>query len=118
MSRSFPHGRILPRTLYQGHAKLETLVVTRIDRLVKKLRELQIVHEARENGVHLKATEQLIDTSTAAVKAFLDMLGRLRLSLKRTSGARQMGGHPNRHGARLLQGPAVDGRQRDQAPPR
>jgi hypothetical protein len=61
MSRSFPHGRILPCTLYQGHAKLETLVVTRIDRLVKKLRDLQIVHEARENGVHLKATEQLID---------------------------------------------------------
>jgi DNA invertase Pin-like site-specific DNA recombinase len=54
----------------------DTLVVTRIDRLVRSLRELQnIVHELREKGVHLKATEQPIDTSTAAGKAFLSMLG-------------------------------------------
>jgi DNA invertase Pin-like site-specific DNA recombinase len=43
---------------------------------VRSLRELQnIVHELREKGVHLKATEQPIDTSTAAGKAFLSMLG-------------------------------------------
>jgi DNA invertase Pin-like site-specific DNA recombinase len=54
----------------------DTLVVTRIDRLARSLRDLQnLVHELREKGAYLKATEQPIDTSTAAGKAFLDMLG-------------------------------------------
>ncbi len=54
----------------------ETLVVTRIDRLARSLRDLQnMVHSLRERGIHLQATEQPIDTSTAAGKAFLDMLG-------------------------------------------
>jgi len=45
-------------------------------RLARSLRDLQnIVHELREKGVHLKATEQPIDTSSAAAKAFLSMLG-------------------------------------------
>jgi DNA invertase Pin-like site-specific DNA recombinase len=34
-----------------------------------------MVHELREKGAHLKATEQPVDTSSAAGKAFLDMLG-------------------------------------------
>jgi len=52
------------------------LVVTRIDRLARSLRDLQnIVHELRERRVTLRATEQPIDTGTAAGKAFLDMLG-------------------------------------------
>ena len=33
-----------------------------------------IVHELKEKGVSLKATEQPIDTASAAGKAFLDML--------------------------------------------
>ena len=50
--------------------------MTRIDRLARSLRDLQnLVHELRAKGAHLKATEQPIDTSTAAGKAFLDMLG-------------------------------------------
>lgn len=54
----------------------DTLVVTRVDRLARSLRDLQnIVHELKGRGVALKATEQPIDTSTAAGKAFLDMLG-------------------------------------------
>lgn len=54
----------------------DTLVVTRIDRLARSLRDLQnMVHSLRERGIHLQATEQPIDTSTAAGKAFLDMLG-------------------------------------------
>ena len=54
----------------------DTLVVTRIDRFARSLRDLQnLVHELRAKGVHLKATEQPIDTNTAAGKAFLDMLG-------------------------------------------
>jgi DNA invertase Pin-like site-specific DNA recombinase len=54
----------------------DTLTVTRIDRLVRSIGDLQdIVRELRAKGVALKATEQPIDTSTAAGKAFLDMLG-------------------------------------------
>ena len=54
----------------------DTLVVTRVDRLARSLKDLQdIVHELKEKGVALKATEQPVDTGTAAGKAFLDMLG-------------------------------------------
>src|ERR1700726_2365889 len=54
----------------------DTLVVTRIDRLARSLKDLQdIVHELKGKGVALKATEQPVDTGTAAGKAFLDMLG-------------------------------------------
>ncbi len=54
----------------------DTLVVTRIDRLARSLKDLQdIVHELKGRGVALRATEQPIDTGTAAGKAFLDMLG-------------------------------------------
>ena len=56
--------------------KGDTLVVTRIDRLARSMKDLQdIVHELKGRGIALKATEQPIDTSTAAGKAFLDMLG-------------------------------------------
>ena len=54
----------------------DSLVVTRIDRLARSLKDLQdIVHELRAKGVALKATEQPVDTGNAAGKAFLDMLG-------------------------------------------
>lgn len=54
----------------------ETLVVTRIDRLARSMRDLQIiVTQLMEKGAHLVATEQPVDTSTAAGKAFFDMLG-------------------------------------------
>jgi DNA invertase Pin-like site-specific DNA recombinase len=54
----------------------DTLVVTRIDRLARSLKDLQdIVHELKQKGVALRATEQPVDTGTAAGKAFLDMLG-------------------------------------------
>ena len=54
----------------------DTLVVTRIDRLARSVKDLQdIVHELRSKGVALKATEQSVDTSSAAGKAFFDMLG-------------------------------------------
>jgi DNA invertase Pin-like site-specific DNA recombinase len=53
----------------------DTLVVTRIDRLARSVKDLQdIVYELREKGVALKAIDQPIDTSTAAGKCFLDML--------------------------------------------
>ena len=53
-----------------------SLRAERLCQLARSLRDLQnIVHELREKGVHLKATEQPIDTSSAAGKAFLSMLG-------------------------------------------
>ncbi|HQT76437.1 MAG TPA: recombinase family protein [Rhodopila sp.] len=54
----------------------DTLVVTRIDRLARSMKDLQdIVHELKVKGVTLRATEQPVDTGTPAGKAFLDMLG-------------------------------------------
>jgi DNA invertase Pin-like site-specific DNA recombinase len=54
----------------------DTLVVTRIDRLARSIGDLQdIVRDLKAKGVALRATEQPIDTSTAAGKAFLDILG-------------------------------------------
>ena len=54
----------------------ETLVVTRIDRLAHSMQDLQvIVARLKEMSAHLAATEQPVDTSTAAGKAFFDMLG-------------------------------------------
>ena len=54
----------------------DTLVVTRIDRLARSIGDLQdIVRTLRDKGAALRAIEQPIDTTTAAGKAFLDMLG-------------------------------------------
>lgn len=54
----------------------DTLVVTRIDRLARSIGDLQdIVRSLKVKGAGLRATEQPIDTGTAAGKAFLDMLG-------------------------------------------
>ena len=45
-------------------------------RLARSIKDLQdIVHELKTKGITLVATEQSIDTRTAAGKAFLDMLG-------------------------------------------
>jgi DNA invertase Pin-like site-specific DNA recombinase len=63
-------------TLLQFLRKGDTLMVTRIDRLARSIRDLQnIVHDLKARGITLRATEQPIDTSTAAGKCFLDMLG-------------------------------------------
>jgi DNA invertase Pin-like site-specific DNA recombinase len=54
----------------------DCIIITRIDRLARSMRDLQnIVHDLRQKGVALKATEQPVDTTTAAGKAFFDMLG-------------------------------------------
>ena len=54
----------------------DTIIITRIDRLARSMRDLQnLVHELKQKGVALKATEQPIDTSSATGKAFFDMLG-------------------------------------------
>ena len=53
----------------------DTLVVTRLDRLGRSLRDLaNIAHELDEVGAHLRVIEQSVDTSTSAGKAFFGML--------------------------------------------
>ncbi|HIH9428579.1 TPA: recombinase family protein [Klebsiella variicola subsp. variicola] len=50
----------------------DTLMVTR----VRSIRDLQdIVYSLNQRGITLRATEQPVDTMSAAGKAFLDMLG-------------------------------------------
>jgi DNA invertase Pin-like site-specific DNA recombinase len=76
VSGTSTEGREELATLLQFLREGDALVVTRIDRLARNMRDLQnIVHDLRQRGVNLKVTEQPIDTSTAAGKCFLDMLG-------------------------------------------
>jgi DNA invertase Pin-like site-specific DNA recombinase len=54
----------------------DTLMVTRVDRLARSIADLQdLVRDLKAKGVTLKATEQPVDTGTAAGKCFFDMLG-------------------------------------------
>ncbi|RYF51893.1 MAG: recombinase family protein [Cytophagaceae bacterium] len=54
----------------------DVLAVTRIDRLARSIADLAaIVRTLEAKGAALKATEQPIDTTTAAGRAFLQMLG-------------------------------------------
>lgn len=54
----------------------DTLMVTRVDRLARSIKDLQdIVFALNQQDVTLRATEQPVDTRSAAGKAFLDMLG-------------------------------------------
>ena len=56
--------------------KGDTLIITRVDRLARSMHDLQtIIYQLKNSGVNLKATDQPIDTSTPAGKAFFDMLG-------------------------------------------
>lgn len=69
-------GRDELRTLIDFTRAGDTILVTRIDRLARSIADLAvIVRELKSRGVELKATEQPIDTSSAAGRAFLQMLG-------------------------------------------
>jgi DNA invertase Pin-like site-specific DNA recombinase len=69
-------GRDELRTVLEFLRKGDVLMVTRIDRLARSIGDLQdIVRQVKARGAFLRATEQPIDTSTAAGKCFLDMLG-------------------------------------------
>lgn len=69
-------GRTELETVLDFLREGDTLLVTRIDRLARSLLDLEsLVRALREKGAHLKATEQPIDTSTPAGRAFLQMLG-------------------------------------------
>ncbi|GBF28162.1 DNA-invertase hin [bacterium MnTg02] len=56
-------------------SKGDTLVVTRLDRLGRSLRDLaNLAHEIEAKGAALRVLEQSVDTSTSAGKAFFGML--------------------------------------------
>jgi DNA invertase Pin-like site-specific DNA recombinase len=99
-------GREELRTVLDLLRKGDVLMVTRIDRLARSIGDLQgIVRTVKARGAFLKATEQLIDTSTAAAKCFLDMLGvfaEFETNLRRE---RQLEGHCASKGGRCVQGP-------------
>ena len=69
-------GRTELQTLIDFAHAGDTILVTRIDRLARSIADLAgIVRSLEVKGVALKATEQPIDTSSAAGRAFLQMLG-------------------------------------------
>jgi len=76
VSGTSTQGRDELNTLLEFLREGDELVVTRIDRLARSIRDLQnIVYDLDKKGVVLSATEQPIDTRTSAGKCFLDMLG-------------------------------------------
>lgn len=76
VSGSSTKGRDELRTVLDFVQSGDELVVVRIDRLARSIGDLQdVVRELKAKGATLRAIEQPIDTSTAAGKAFLDMLG-------------------------------------------
>ena len=69
-------GRAELQTVLAFLRRGDTLMVTKIDRLARSIADLSnIVRELESKGVALRATDQPIDTSSAAGKAFLGMLG-------------------------------------------
>ena len=81
------------RTLLDFIRPGDELVVTRVDRLARSMGDLQdIMRELKAKGATLRATEQPIDTSTLAGKAFLDMLGVFAEFETNLRQERQMGG--------------------------
>jgi DNA invertase Pin-like site-specific DNA recombinase len=69
-------GRKELETLLAFLRRGDVLMVTKVDRLARSVADLQeIVKAIRGKGAELQATDQPIDTSTAAGKCFLDMLG-------------------------------------------
>jgi len=76
VSGTSTQGREELKTLLDFLREGDELVITRVDRLARSIRDLQnIVYELDQKGVILSATEQPIQTNTSAGKCFLDMLG-------------------------------------------
>ena len=76
VSGTSTQGRDELNTLLEFMREGDELIVTRVDRLARSIRDLQnIVHDLNTKGVTISATEQPIDTKTSAGKCFLDMLG-------------------------------------------
>ena len=69
-------GRRELTTLLEFLTTGDVLVITRLDRLARSMDDLTtIVRQLKQKGVELRATEQPIDTSSPAGKAFFQMLG-------------------------------------------
>jgi DNA invertase Pin-like site-specific DNA recombinase len=76
VSGTSTNGRDELKTILDFIREGDILVVTRIDRLARSISDLQtIVQHLKNKGAALQATEQPIDTSTAAGNAFLQMMG-------------------------------------------
>jgi DNA invertase Pin-like site-specific DNA recombinase len=76
MSGTTREGRKELDTLLAFLRPGDVLMITKVDRLARSVGDLQdIVKAIRAKGADLKATDQPIDTTTAAGKCFLDMLG-------------------------------------------
>jgi DNA invertase Pin-like site-specific DNA recombinase len=76
VSGTSTEGRAELQTVLAFLRRGDTLTITRIDRLARSIADLSnVVRDLEAKGVALKATEQPVDTSTAAGKAFLGMLG-------------------------------------------
>jgi DNA invertase Pin-like site-specific DNA recombinase len=105
-------GRAELRTVLDFLRRGDVLMVTRIDRLARSIGDLQdIVRAVKARGASLKATEQPIDTGTAAGKCFLDMLGvfaEFETNLRRE---RQLEGIAKAKAAGVYKGrrPSIDG---------
>ena len=98
-------GRQELKTLLDFVGAGDVLIVTRIDRLARSIGDLQdIVRALKAKGVALRSTEQPIDTSTAAGKAFLDMLGVFAEFETNLRKERQMEGIGEGQGCWRLQG--------------
>ena len=92
----------------------DLIIVTRVDRLARSIADLaSIVALLEDKGAKLRATEQPIDTGSAAGRAFLQMLGvfaefetaiRRERQIEGISKAKARasikGGNPHRRGAR------------------
>ena len=111
VSGTSTQGRDELRTLLDFIRPGDELVVTRVDRLARSVGDLQdVVRELKAKEATLRATEQPIDTSTAAGKAFLDMLGvfaEFETNLRRE---RQMEGIARAKAAGIYKGrkPSID----------
>jgi DNA invertase Pin-like site-specific DNA recombinase len=102
-------GRTELQTVLAFLRRGDVLTVTRIDRLARSIADLSnIVRELESKGVALKATEQPIDTSTAAGKAFLGMLGVFAEFETNIRRKRQLEGIAKAKAEGLYKGPSGD----------
>ena len=68
-------GRAQLNLVLKVLTKGDSLVVTRLDRLGRSLRDLaNLAHEIEQAGAHLRVVEQSVDTATSAGRAFFGML--------------------------------------------
>ena len=75
VSGTSTQGRDELNTLLEFMREGDELVITRIDRLARSVRDLQnIVYDLEKRGITISATEQPINTKTSVGKCFLDML--------------------------------------------